>query len=347
MGPLRSCLFLGFLISASSLPAWGQFNFNYDATQRRWTLRNQLVEANFVLTPEGHFRFEDFHSLRGNNAWMAYPAGSSPLQIHGDDVLFDQNTQYRLVATGRRQIPRNGLRYLITLEDLDRRGRVFIEMEMYLQQPVLRFSARLRNVNPQPLHVTGVDILPLSIADKGRTFRSFNVDQWWGGGKGGNFQVNQATLGEGKQAIAYSGAYGQQCSWFALRDEQNFGLFAGWEFDGRALGVVDHNPSKGLLQLSVPIEGIDRTLAQGEELVMPPFFIGMYQGDWEEAGYVTQRFVEAAVAQPPSDSRFPYVIWDSWNYQINLKVPAALPAGPQPLRITAAGISDTVPLALP
>jgi uncharacterized protein (TIGR03437 family) len=34
-------------------------------------------------------------------------------------------------------------------------------------------------------------------------------------------------------------------------------------------------------------------------------------------------------------------------YQINLKVPAALPAGPQPLRITAAGISDTVPLALP
>ncbi|MCC6362272.1 MAG: metallophosphoesterase [Bryobacterales bacterium] len=34
-------------------------------------------------------------------------------------------------------------------------------------------------------------------------------------------------------------------------------------------------------------------------------------------------------------------------YQINLKVPAALPAGPQPLQITAAGLTDTVRLELP
>ncbi|MBV6432995.1 MAG: hypothetical protein IANPNBLG_03156 [Bryobacteraceae bacterium] len=319
MGLLRSGLLTGCVILAAVLPSWGQFNFNYDAGQRRWTLANTIVEANFALNAEGNFRFEGFHSLHNhNNAWMAYPAGSSPLRIDGDGFLFDQNTQYRLVATGRRQIPRNGMRYFIVLEDLERRGRLFIEIEMYLGQPAVRFSARLRNVNPQPLHVTGLDILPLAIAGNGRSFRSFTVEQWWGGGKGGNFQVNQRTLGEGKQAIIYSGAYGQQCSWFALRDARNNGLFAGWEFDGRAIGVVDHDPGKELLQLAAPVEGIDRTLAQGEELAIPAFFLGLYEGDWDEAGYVTQRFVEAAVAHPASDSRFPYVSWDSWNYDLYL-----------------------------
>jgi alpha-galactosidase len=47
---------------------------------------------------------------------------------------------------------------------------------------------------------------------------------------------------------------------------------------------------------------------------MPAFFVGCYTGDWDEAGYATQRFAEAYVHPPMPDERYPWVQYNSWKY---------------------------------
>jgi alpha-galactosidase len=47
----------------------------------------------------------------------------------------------------------------------------------------------------------------------------------------------------------------------------------------------------------------------------PHGFLGLFHGDFDEAGYRTQSFVEGVLARPmPDANAFPYVAWDSWAY---------------------------------
>lgn len=48
---------------------------------------------------------------------------------------------------------------------------------------------------------------------------------------------------------------------------------------------------------------------------MPIAFVGLFHGDFDEAGYRTQRFVETVLAKAIPDKNFPYVSWDSWGYE--------------------------------
>jgi len=64
------------------------------------------------------------------------------------------------------------------------------------------------------------------------------------------------------------------------------------------------------------VQDLAHPISQAEPFEVPPSFIGLFQGDWDEAGYQTQRFAETAIARPTPDAeKFPYVIWDSWGYQ--------------------------------
>jgi alpha-galactosidase len=47
---------------------------------------------------------------------------------------------------------------------------------------------------------------------------------------------------------------------------------------------------------------------------VPACFVGLFQGDWDEAGYVTQRFAEAHVHPPMPDEQYPWVQYNSWGY---------------------------------
>jgi alpha-galactosidase len=144
------------------------------------------------------------------------------------------------------------------------------------------------------------------------------VNQYVNYGTTGNFEpiANTLTPG-GAPVVVQSGAYGQHCGWLAFRDQNNRGMFAGWEFDGRADTSIRHDYD-GTLRLSSLILQMNRPVAGGQDFVGPSGFIGLFQGDWDDAGWATQRFTEAATAQPVPSDEFPYVIWDSWAYQTNL-----------------------------
>jgi hypothetical protein len=299
-------------------PAAAQFDFSYDNRERRWTLRNDVIEAQFRLTAAGYFLFEHLRPLRGGDGFTAPPDGSYPIRLGLSDVRYDEGTQYRLVTHARRNGTRGGARYSIVLEDLVRRGRFFLDLDLYAGQPAIRASLRFRNLREQSVRITEAGILSLLLADRGRTYRSFHVNQWWGGGVGGNFEPMQRNLQAGSPSILFTGAYGHHCTWMAIRDSTDSGLFVGWEFDGRALAVANHDRQAARVELRVDPETLSRSLSQGQDFTYPPVFFGLFRGDWDEAAYVTQRFVEAAIAQPAGDPRFPYVVWDSWDYDLHI-----------------------------
>jgi alpha-galactosidase len=142
------------------------------------------------------------------------------------------------------------------------------------------------------------------------------VNQWSVSGIPSNFETVQSTLNpDGTPVTVDSGAHGQQCGWLAVRDANRRGLFAGWEFDGRAQVTVRQQGSQGTLQFYSTMAGLNHPLANMESFDTPHGFLGLFHGDFDEAGYRTQYFVESVLAKPmPDAGAFPYVAWDSWAY---------------------------------
>ncbi len=67
------------------------------------------------------------------------------------------------------------------------------------------------------------------------------------------------------------------------------------------------------------IPDLHHIVEPGERFQSPYAFLALFAGDWDDAGYVTQRFVEQALAkQVPKAVKFPFVSWDSWGYQQNI-----------------------------
>jgi alpha-galactosidase len=166
-----------------------------------------------------------------------------------------------------------------------------------------------------------MNMVPWTFDDLGRRYTAFRVNQWSVVGKTGDFETSQSLLDSAGTAVeVYSGADGQQCSWLAVRDSEQRGLFAGWEFDGRTKTTVRQMASKGYVQFSSTVLDLNHPVEPDGEFRTPNAFAGVFHGDWDEAGYRTQRFVEAVLAKPmPEGNLFPYVSWDSWFYHQDIE----------------------------
>jgi alpha-galactosidase len=160
-------------------------------------------------------------------------------------------------------------------------------------------------------------MLPWSFDDSGQSYTVFRVNQWSVNSTPEDFEPLQTVLDPGGASVeVYSGADGQQCGWLALRDPNMRGLFAGWEFDGRVKTTVRQLSSPGYVQFSSTVLDLNHPVPRFGDFQTPYAFLGLFHGDWDEAGYRTQRFSEAVLAKPAPDAKtFPYVSWDSWAYQ--------------------------------
>jgi alpha-galactosidase len=309
------------LLASACLGAAAPFQFAFDATQNRWNLTNGVITVTLELTPGGTFQLDSVAHSDGT-VWAPSPDHpSSPLHFSVDDQAFDESTQYVLVDQSQKAIGRGGHRQVIVLRDSENRVQVTLSLELYRNQPVLRHSVTIENLASQQVFVTDADMLPWSFADKGRDYTSFTVDQWSVLPPHPlDFQVSQTKLNNlGKPVYAHSGAHGSQCGWLAVRDPAGHGLFAGWEFNGRSNAFVLHSGSDHVLRFGAPVDSLHHPVDAGATFSIPPAFLGLFHGNWDEAGYRTQRFSEAALARaPPGGADFPYLVWDSWAYQQQL-----------------------------
>src|SRR5262249_29698620 len=143
----------------------------------------------------------------------------------------------------------SGVRQSIILLDTKGAAQITVVLEMYDDQPVLRYNLRYRNLTSTTVAVNGVNMLPWTFDDLGKRYTAMRVNQWSVAPKQGDFEPLQTVLDlDGTAVEVFSGAHGQQCGWLAVRDSEMRGLFAGWEFDGRTKTTVRQASSQGTLQ---------------------------------------------------------------------------------------------------
>ena len=298
-----------------------EFRFAFDPDENRWQLSNGVIEANFQLAPDGTFQFQSLRGLTGQGTWnKANGNAASLIRLTVNGNVYNGRSRYRLVRQLTQAVERQGLRQSIVLIDENARLQFTLELTMYENQPVLEHRLLLHNLQPGTVYIQALDLLPWSFADELETFRTFRVNQWAVAPVAQNFESFQGILDpDGPPVEVQAGSRGSHCSWFAVSDHTNRGLFAGWEFDGRADASIRHEGSSNALRLSAYITTMNHPLAEEGDVTLPEGFLGLYRGDWDEAGFRTQRFAEAAIAKAaPDPTIFPYVVWDSWGYQQKL-----------------------------
>ncbi len=290
----------------------------FDPSSGLFRLSNSWLEVEFRISEEGTFHWVRLRNQRSGHQWD--PPDATPvslLRFQLGSRVFGPSARYVLTGQHAQTLPNGSLRQTIALEDVNKLVRVTLDLDLHPDQPVLRYAARLRNLAAYTVRARNTDMLPWSFRDAGQSYRAFRVNQWSVAPLELNFEPVQTSLNPSGQAFnVRSGSGSLHTGWLALRDSENQGLFFGWEFDGRTDATVRHLGQEERIVVSAPVVGLSHPLAPGGEFQIPAAFIGLYQGDWDEAGYRTQRFVEEVLAVPlPDDYRFPYVAWDSWGYK--------------------------------
>ncbi len=312
-GPLAVKLLLLLVAVTGLAPA--QVRFRFQSSQQAWILRNNNAQFEFRFSKD-RVRFVRAFEFRDRYAWTP-PSGtvSIPFSIEAGGVTFDNTVAYRLVSHNVEAAGRGGTRQNIVLEDTRSLAEITLQMEMYPAQPVLRYRAILRNLRPETVSVANVGLLPWQFAADAEEYRAFSVHQWANGGATANFEPVETTLPQGGKVELLSGADSLFCTWLAWRDSANHGLFAGWEFNGHTEASLSREDSR--LILNGRIAGIEHPVPSQDSFTSPWAFLGLFQGNWDDAGHRTQRFAESALALPAPDP-FPYVMWDSWKYQTDI-----------------------------
>jgi alpha-galactosidase len=298
--------------------AFGRTQSNFDPDRNTWALSNGLIRASFQLTAEGFFLTQQISDLQSGDNWAASPNRPiSPIRLQADSDLFDAQTKFFLVSHYAESVNPSGVRQFIVLQDVLGRAQITVILDLYDDHPVLRYSLKYKNLTKATTHITWINMVPWTFDDLGKRYTAFRVNQWSVVSKPEDFQPLQSLLDTTGTAVqVYSGSDGQQCGWLALRDSDQRGLFTGWEFDGRTKTTVRQDASKGYVQFSSTVLDLNHPVKSSSEFQVPNTFIGLFHGDWDEAGYRTQRFVDSVLARPAPDSKtFPYVSWDSWAYQ--------------------------------
>jgi hypothetical protein len=251
------------------------------------------------------------------------PAPLSRLEVDGQPVRWAEAREL-----GRAELP-GGVREL-TLFAASADGALVLTqtVELFPDRPFVRLAATLVNRGQQPVTVTGCDLLTLNVPRA--PLYLFHVDQFSWVYRRDFFSEHQAQVWPNRTPLEVRmGSFPSHhngpssCAWFALRppphDERDDlpphtgpGLVCGIEFNGKSRLLAWGTPDG--CTFTSTIEALNHRLDPGASFEVPACFLGRYHGDWDEAGYVTQRFAEAYVHPPMPDERYPWVQYNSWKY---------------------------------
>ncbi|MFM2310134.1 MAG: hypothetical protein RLY87_2256 [Chloroflexota bacterium] len=202
-----------------------------------------------------------------------------------------------------------------------------VHIESYADQPFVRTSAIVTSTATHTQRISACRLLHIELAQA--PLYLFHVDQFSWSYRTDYFSSHQSQIWPGRTPIEirmgsypshYNGA--SSCAWFALRppphdtDEtqpaSGPGIVCGIEFNGKSRIHAAATATTTTIQSS--IDTLCHDLAPGALFDIPAVFFGHYDGDWDEAGYVTQRYAEAHVHPAYPDDRYPWVQYNSWKY---------------------------------
>lgn len=291
-------------------------SITHDAAFQSWTLRNDVFQAVLRLNRgTGAFQLDEIRNLAVNEVWRL-PANSRsfPIAVElRDGRKLSAANSFLVTGQAISELPRGGRALTVELAADDGTLALAVQFDIYPAQPVLRHQATITNRLAETVQVRRANFLAWEFAAEGAQHDAFAVHQWVLVPREANFDPQEVPLApDGPGMVLSTGSGGAFCAWLAVCDRQQRGLFAGLEFNGRADFSVQQ--AKDRITLAAEVQNLNHPLKPGASMELPAAFVGVFHGDWDEAGYRTQRYVEAAVAPALPDNQFPYVAWDSWGY---------------------------------
>lgn len=291
----------------------------FDPAFQVWTLRNEVFQAVLRMNrTNGALQLDEMRNLATNEVWrLAFQGESFPVTVDlemADGLRVGSSRTFSVVGQEVVHLERGGLG--LALELLDDAGvlGMLLRFDIYPGQPVLRHQAKITNRLARPIQVRKADFLAWEFSGEMAQFDAFGVHQWVLVPREANFEpVEMPLASNGPGMVLATGSGGTHCAWLAVKDRKQRGLFAGLEFNGRAEFAVRHANDR--VTWSAQVMKLDHPLPAGGSMTLPPAFVGVFHGDWDEAGYRTQQYLEAAIAPPLPDNDFPYIAWDSWGYR--------------------------------
>lgn len=215
--------------------------------------------------------------------------------------------------------------------DIDQAVELGCTFSLAAELPFVMLEAAITNRGREPVLLDGCTILQLAVAGEQHTL--FHVEQFSWPYRRDFFSQQQVPLVAGRTPYelrmgSFPSHYPapSSCAWFALRDgapdregelpNSGDGLVAGIEFNGKSrLRAWAQAGSTGITS---SVDALAHELAPGAVFAVPACFVGCFSGDWDEAGYQTQRFAERYVHPPLPDDNYPWAQYNSWRYEQNI-----------------------------
>ena len=278
----------------------------------RWDGINLLWQLQHPQAPGGATEWTPLGELRVEHRPVRWTRLVSVVPVHGQD--------------GTQQLD-------VVLEDETGRLRLTRSFQLFGDHPFARTWAVVDNTGASEggaPAITDAAILQLAFRGllDGQPVTLMHVEQFCWRYHKDFFSQHQfpfvegltpAELRMGSFPAHYSGT--SSCAWAAVRvgppdvhepsPRQGDGLVVGIEFNGKSrlrAWMASTRPSAQLHGRPEPRAHARRILRSAA------LFRRLFHGDWDEAGYVTQRFAEAHVHPPIPDDRYPWVQYNSWKY---------------------------------
>ncbi|MEN9938414.1 MAG: hypothetical protein RLZZ387_4993 [Chloroflexota bacterium] len=287
-------------------------------TPSSWSVQSDALTCALALA-DGRLTWR----LAGPAGLDTQPAALGALMVAGSPVAWA-----RSLGAAESDGP-DGVRTLtLELEDAAGGLRLTQHVQLFPGRPFARVWAELRNTSAAPVTVTRCAFLALELGTAPAML--FHVDQFSWVYRRDFFTPHEAQIWPGRTPIEVRmGSFPSHhngptsCAWFALRPGNVGeppegptaafdGLVCGIEFNGKSLLRAWAEPD--MTRVESTIDALAHVLAPGAAFEVPAVFVGQYRGDWDEAGYATQRFAEAHVHPPMPDERYPWAQYNSWKY---------------------------------
>jgi alpha-galactosidase len=311
---MTGALLLLLFVGSTGLVAQDQPVTSYDAPSQTWTLQNSSMRASFSLTPAGIFQFGSFSTADGSLSFV--PAAKdqmSLISLTSDGSPVGDTTPWTLVETHQENARASGVKRVITLSNTPLNLQVQVNLEVHPGQPFFRYCLTVTNTGSAAHVLTSAKLMNWRW-QTGQEMQAFSVHEYQSG-TADFLNPSQVVLDQTDGgSVVFSGAHADYITWLALGYPGGNGLVAGWEFDGQAtITATQANPTAPVVVSGGP-NSLNLGINPGATVTLPAAFLGLYVGDWDEAGYRTQRYVEAVLAMPIPDNNFPYVAFDTWGY---------------------------------
>jgi alpha-galactosidase len=177
-------------------------------------------------------------------------------------------------------------------------------------------AATLKSTVPLQLAVITESAPTLSIVDgiqgqggghpAGATYQTFKLE---------NQPLSGQVRGESGPRSTWSGS-----PWFAISDQsRDAGIVGGLLYSGSWERWARYDETSGVTTISVAPTHQAPTLVAGQTWTSPTAFVGLYQGDLDEAAAV-QHAYQRDVLSPPLPADFPWVQYNTWySYVCDLR----------------------------